>query len=91
MDYTVKGVVKGHVQGVGFREFVKQLADQYQLRGYVKNLSDGTVEVLLQGDSDQVNEVQHRVSKGPSASDVRSLSWKLLNDVLYEQFTVDFT
>ena len=50
MEQTAKKVVfKGHVQGVGFRYTIHRIAGRYDLTGYVKNLSDGTVETLLQG------------------------------------------
>ncbi len=40
-------IVKGIVQGVGFRPFVYRLAKSMKLRGYVKNTGDGTVEILI--------------------------------------------
>jgi len=44
----------GHVQGVGFRYTVSNLALQYNVQGYVKNLPDGRVELVMEGpDSDQ--------------------------------------
>ncbi len=46
----------GRVQGVGFRFTALNMASRYQLTGYVRNLPDGTVEMLAQGDSDDINE-----------------------------------
>ena len=46
---TVKYVLKGRVQGVGFRWFVKSAADEVGLVGYVKNKIDGSVETVAEG------------------------------------------
>ena len=45
----------GHVQGVGFRYTVQRIAGRYGLAGYVRNLSDGTVEMLVQGSSEDID------------------------------------
>ena len=49
-------IFSGHVQGVGFRKFVKQLAIQHDLTGFVRNLHDKTVEVFIQGPFEAVDE-----------------------------------
>ncbi len=64
--YTVKGFVSGRVQGVGFRYFVLRQADTRQLSGYAKNLADGRVEFLLQGDEVAVQLVLELIRRGPS-------------------------
>jgi acylphosphatase len=56
MDQTAKHIVfRGHVQGVGFRYTAKQIAQQYNLAGFVRNLADGTVEMLLQGPAQDID------------------------------------
>lgn len=56
MAITAKHVIfKGRVQGVGFRWTAHRIALGYDLTGYVRNLPDGTVEMLVQGD---VKEIQ---------------------------------
>lgn len=89
MGYAVKGVVKGRVQGVGFRVFVKQKAQEHNLTGWAKNLPDGNVEVVLQGVRSDVNEVQHEVSMGPATSDVRSLSWTMQENLELQGFNIE--
>ncbi len=42
-------IVKGFVQGVGYRNFVRKQAEKQNLTGWVRNLPDGTVEILIQG------------------------------------------
>jgi len=47
---------EGRVQGVGFRWTVKNLAREFEVAGTVKNLPDGRVELLVQGDADEVED-----------------------------------
>lgn len=49
-------VVKGRVQGVGFRAKAKQLADVLKLTGFVRNLSNGDVEICAQGERAQLEQ-----------------------------------
>ena len=48
-------IVKGKVQGVGFRAFTQQKAAQYELSGYVMNHMDGSVEIEAQGEDSHLN------------------------------------
>ena len=50
----VVAVVSGHVQGVGYRWFVRELADRAGLAGSATNLDDGRVEVVVEGPEDDV-------------------------------------
>ena len=55
MEQTAKLVIfKGHVQGVGFRYTARGIARQYRVGGYVRNLPDGTVEMLVQGEPTEI-------------------------------------
>jgi acylphosphatase len=62
----VVAVVSGHVQGVGYRYFVRGLATAAGLTGSARNLPDGRVEVVLQGPPDAVAEVVAALD-GPNA------------------------
>ncbi len=53
----------GNVQGVGFRWKVSQIAKSYKLTGYVRNLSDGKVELLLEGEESEVQGMCKDVAK----------------------------
>ena len=50
-------IFNGEVQGVGFRATAKRLADQLQLTGYVKNLPDGSVELVAQGKKEMLEQL----------------------------------
>ena len=66
--------VHGHVQGVNFRYFVERHADALQLKGYVKNLSDGrTVEVYAEGEKEKLDELLALLSSGPPRARVDRL------------------
>ncbi|MFA9419889.1 MAG: acylphosphatase [Gammaproteobacteria bacterium] len=74
--YCVKGFVSGRVQGVGFRYFVRRHANTQQLSGYAKNLTDGRVEFLLQGDKIAVQLVLELIHRGPSYANVTDVEVK---------------
>lgn len=71
---SVKGLVCGRVQGVGFRYFVKRNAEFHQVSGYAKNLLDGRVEFLLQGDQADVDAVLGQIRQGPEYARVDEVS-----------------
>lgn len=52
---TLHIIIKGKVQGVGYRATAKHLADKTGVKGCVKNLSDGSVEVYIQGSEDKTH------------------------------------
>jgi len=63
-------VVRGRVQGVGFRWFVEREAHILGIAGWVRNNSDGSVEVLAQGTDDQLSGLRSRLRQGPRAARV---------------------
>ena len=66
MTRRIVALVSGHVQGVGYRWFVRGLAIDAQLAGWARNLPDGRVEVALQGAPDSVAAVLAALD-GPGA------------------------
>ena len=66
-------IVRGRVQGVGFRWFVQQSADSLGVRGYTRNLDDGSVEVYALGSVEQLSDLSGRLRKGPRMADVRGV------------------
>lgn len=65
--------VNGWVQGVGYRYFVVNTALALGLRGYVRNLSDGNVEVLAQGNRPTLERLLTMLQRGPSAAEVNEI------------------
>ena len=63
-------LVRGRVQGVGFRWFVEREAHLLGIAGWVRNNHDGSVEVLAQGTRDQISGLHGRLREGPRAARV---------------------
>jgi acylphosphatase len=63
-------IVRGRVQGVGFRWFVEREAKQLALAGWVRNNEDSTVECVAAGPEDKVAALRARLEQGPRASRV---------------------
>jgi len=68
-----KAIVSGKVQGVFYRATTREKALSLNLNGYAKNLSDGSVEVLAQGDITDIESLMTWLWKGSPASDVTSV------------------
>jgi acylphosphatase len=66
-------LVKGRVQGVGFRWFVQQEASEIGLRGWVRNTDDGHVEVVASGNPEQIAELKTALRKGSRGSRVDAI------------------
>ncbi len=66
-------VVRGRVQGVGFRWFVEREAHLLGVAGWVRNNSDGSVEVMAQGSREQLAGLHARLREGPRASRVEEV------------------
>lgn len=68
-----KYIVRGRVQGVGFRNFVEKRAVSLGINGYVRNLDDGTVETYAIGSPEQLSELAGLLWKGPRSAVVRGV------------------
>ena len=91
MAATAKHIIfKGRVQGVGFRWTVHRIADRYDLAGFVKNLPDGTVEMLAQGDTKNIQNCLNDIAESFSGyiRDTKTTELKL--DRTYTQFRITF-
>jgi len=63
-------LVKGRVQGVGFRWFVQREASEIGLKGWVRNTDDGCVEIVAVGDAEDLAELKGALRKGSRGSRV---------------------
>src|SRR5690242_4106492 len=68
--YTRRYVVRGRVQGVGFRWFVEREARTLGLYGWVRNNYDGSVEVLATGTREQLSSLRRKLQEGPRSARV---------------------
>ncbi len=74
MEIRVKAIVKGFVQGVGFRYFCYRKASEYNLNGYAKNLRDGSVEIEAEGNRSLIHDFIKELKKGPVNARVKSVT-----------------
>lgn len=65
--------ISGSVQGVGFRQFVKYLTKRKGVTGWVRNLPDGRVEAVLQGNREVLSGMLRRIRKGPVTGKVKAV------------------
>lgn len=74
MNEWVQGrlILKGRVQGVGYRYFVLRLAQKFEVTGLVRNLPSGEVEVVAEGKKEEVETFLEEVKKGPASAYVSS-------------------
>lgn len=68
-----KFLIRGQVQGVGFRYFAQRSAARHQVVGYVKNLEDGSVEAHAEGSEKVVEAFKHDLAAGPRFSKVEEI------------------
>ena len=73
--------VHGRVQGVGFRFFVAREAERLGVRGYARNLSDGSVEVVATGGATALSALLLRLGQGPRGGSVDSVEHADLDPV----------
>ena len=84
----IKGLVRGRVQNVGFRAFVRAHAVEHKVLGRAINLPDGRVEVVLAGEEDGIEKVKKAVAKGPVLSRVDAVVWNPFIGELEERFVI---
>ncbi|WP_252271121.1 acylphosphatase [Pseudomonas subflava] len=73
MQICLHGFVSGKVQGVSFRQHTLEEAERLDLNGWVRNLADGRVEVLVEGEEAAVRELAAWLEHGPAQARVDSL------------------
>ncbi len=91
-DYrTYRVVLSGRVQGVGFRYFAEDQAQNYNIKGYVKNTYNNKVEVLCQGKQKELDLFILMLKKGPTFANVTEIKIDPVeNPAKYEYFEVRY-
>ncbi len=90
MEQRILAIAEGRVQGVGYRWFIQRHAEQLGLHGYVRNLTDGRVEIDVQGDAAMVEALLQKARIGPFGAHVASLKieQKPLNQAVVSPFEI---
>ena len=63
-------LIRGRVQGVGFRYFAQAAASREGVHGWVRNLSDGSVEISAEAERDEIDRFEKQIRRGPPGSRV---------------------
>jgi acylphosphatase len=82
-------LVEGRVQGVGFRFFVEEVARGLGLKGYVRNLADGRVEVYAMGERAVLARLRTQLEVGPRASRVERVEERVAAQREYDDFVIE--
>ncbi|AWB11098.1 acylphosphatase [Thermodesulfobium acidiphilum] len=86
---TLYAKVIGKVQGVYFRAFTQKVARNLGLKGTVRNLRDGSVEVIAVGEEEKINELLKELKRGSPGSKVIDIEVKKdLNDLDFKDFKI---
>ncbi len=85
---AVRAVVEGRVQAVGFRAFVEDEAASRGLTGWVRNLRNGAVEMVLSGSDTDIESMIAACRKGPRYASVTSVETSPVPDEGWRDFTV---
>lgn len=85
---TLRMKLSGLVQGVAFRNFIKQEADKLELKGHVRNLDTGEVEVIVEGKDESVNNMVLICKKGAPHSQVKDVFMQDLNHIGFDDFKI---
>lgn len=87
---SLHSYVSGIVQGVFFRDSTCKKAKELGLTGWVKNLSDGRVEVMASGDKAKLDELEKWLHQGPPAAKVDAVSSEFVDFEVFDVFKVLF-
>ncbi len=88
---SYKIIVNGRVQGVFFRDYTSRVAHKFGIKGYVKNLYNGNVEIVAKADEQSMEQFLEKVKIGPPAARVKSIDIQELNESIeYETFKITY-
>lgn len=89
MNKTISITVKGKVQGVWYRKFILDYADELNITGYVKNLPDGSVYIVATGTDEQLKQLITYCWQGPPRSNVEQVEVQEQSLELFKTFTIE--
>jgi len=84
-------IVRGRVQGVGFRYHAQRQASRFGLTGYVRNLRDGSVEMVCEGEEASLDKFRHWAAQGPPGASVTEIKSRTIPvKSTYPRFSVEY-
>ena len=85
---TLKLTISGIVQGVFFRKFIKDNAEELELQGHVRNLDNSKVEAVIQGNQENIKEMIERCKKGSLDSKVKEIEIDEIPNQDFKEFKI---
>jgi len=85
---TIRLKISGLVQGVMFRRYIADEAKKLELKGHVRNLESGEVEVVIEGAPEKVDKMVSICKKGAPHSNVKSVDTQEMNHIGFDDFKV---
>ncbi|MEJ5165793.1 MAG: acylphosphatase [Thermoanaerobaculia bacterium] len=86
---TLRCIFKGKVQGVFFRAYTEDFARQLGLKGWVRNLPDGTVEAVFQGEEEKIKEVIKKLcNEHPYARVLEVQTTEMETEEIFKDFSI---
>jgi len=85
---TLKIYITGTVQGIFFRKFIEERANELGIRGFVRNLDDGRVEVIIEGDEKKIEEMINICRQGSPHSTINNIKIQELKHQGFNSFKV---
>jgi acylphosphatase len=85
---TYKLNIQGTVQGVFFRRFLSDTATKLELKGYARNMDDGSIEVIVEGEIDKIREFLKICKNGPPHSQVGDVETQEIKHQGFSEFKI---
>jgi acylphosphatase len=85
MIKSIRAIIAGRVQGVGYRAWTISTASKLQIKGWVRNRSDGTVEAVFHGSDEQLGAIIAACKKGPILARVDAIETFPFEETLAEE------
>lgn len=85
---TIRIKISGNVQGVMFRKFIAEEASKIEIRGHVRNLESGEVEVMAEGAPENVDSMIACCKKGAPHSTIRGVDIQEINHIGFDDFKI---
>lgn len=76
MKKSVRIYISGNIQAIFYKAFVKENAERFNVKGFVRSLDDGRIEIFLEGNPEEVNKLIELSKKGPRHTNVKNFEIK---------------
>ncbi|MEM0465799.1 MAG: acylphosphatase [Candidatus Pacearchaeota archaeon] len=85
---SYKIIVSGRVQGVNYRKFVKITAENFGIKGYVKNLENGDVEIICRGEKEKIEFFLKKLKNGNPYAKVDNIKIEKIKEIDFKNFEI---